>query len=386
MPFEKSSGDTTKFAPSPRSTREDLEADHRLVVSEKTLVNLLTAVSSNVAVLNPQRQVVFASEDFLKFRGLTLMAPLLGLRPGEVMNCVHSLEEPGGCGTSESCTVCGAINTIWESQISDSKVTKDWRITVKENEGLGTLDLEVTATPWVLSGRNFTVLTVKDVSSDKRKNSLERIFFHDIVNTLGGLNGILELLADYSDLNEGKELLDLSQKSSQDALEEILSFRQLRMAETGELNVLSNLLDPDTILDEVVSKLKFHPVAEGKMIEIDTKDSFFKIYSDRILLERVLINMLKNALEAVPKGSTVVIGFRSDNSLGLFWVKNPGEMSRPVQLQVFQRSFSTKGTDRGLGTYSMRLLGEGYLGGRVGFTSKDGFTEFFISLPIQSGL
>ncbi|MPN46151.1 hypothetical protein SDC9_193734 [bioreactor metagenome] len=56
------------------------------------------------------------------------------------------------------------------------------------------------------------------------------------------------------------------------------------------------------------------------------------------------------------------------------------------QLQIFNRSFSTKGDGRGLGTYSIRLLGEKYLKGHVGFTSnKNDGTTFFIRLPKEHG-
>ncbi len=41
-------------------------------------------------------------------------------------------------------------------------------------------------------------------------------------------------------------------------------------------------------------------------------------------------------------------------------------------MQMFHRSFSTKGTGRGLGTYSMKLLSERYLGGSVTFRSIPG--------------
>jgi len=41
-------------------------------------------------------------------------------------------------------------------------------------------------------------------------------------------------------------------------------------------------------------------------------------------------------------------------------------------MQVFNRSFSIKGGDRGLGTYSIKLLSERYLNGEVGFTSEEG--------------
>ena len=57
-------------------------------------------------------------------------------------------------------------------------------------------------------------------------------------------------------------------------------------------------------------------------------------------------------------------------------------MPPKVQLQVFQRSFSTKGLGRGLGTYSMRLLTQRYLGGTVSFSSKEGEgTEFRARYP-----
>jgi sensor histidine kinase regulating citrate/malate metabolism len=61
-------------------------------------------------------------------------------------------------------------------------------------------------------------------------------------------------------------------------------------------------------------------------------------------------------------------------------------MPRSVQLQVFNRSFSTKGAGRGLGTYSMKLLTERFLGGRVWFTStREAGTTFYASYPLVWG-
>ena len=68
----------------------------------------------------------------------------------------------------------------------------------------------------------------------------------------------------------------------------------------------------------------------------------------------------------------------------VFRVANPSVMPPDVQNQVFQRSFSTKGENRGLGTYSMRLLTERYLKGHVSFTSdKAHGTVFRVRLPLD---
>ncbi len=55
-----------------------------------------------------------------------------------------------------------------------------------------------------------------------------------------------------------------------------------------------------------------------------------------------------------------------------FFVYNKTVMTESVKLQVFQRSFSTKGKGRGIGTYSVKLFVERYLKGKVAFVSEEG--------------
>jgi len=55
-------------------------------------------------------------------------------------------------------------------------------------------------------------------------------------------------------------------------------------------------------------------------------------------------------------------------------------MPKEIQIQVFQRSFSTK-VRQGVGTYSIKLLSENYLNAKVGFSSSESEgTVFFIDL------
>jgi sensor histidine kinase regulating citrate/malate metabolism len=79
----------------------------------------------------------------------------------------------------------------------------------------------------------------------------------------------------------------------------------------------------------------------------------------------------------------VTVGCQERAEQVVFSVHNATVMPADVQSQVFQRSFSTKAkTGRGIGTHSMRLFGERYLGGRVGFTSREPEgTLFTITLP-----
>jgi signal transduction histidine kinase len=94
--------------------------------------------------------------------------------------------------------------------------------------------------------------------------------------------------------------------------------------------------------------------------------------------------MVKNALEACSPGETVTVGCHKVYDYVRFWVHNRKHIPQKIQLQIFQRSFSTKGSGRGLGTYSMKLLSENFLQGRVSFesTAKDG-TIFMGMYPID---
>jgi sensor histidine kinase regulating citrate/malate metabolism len=122
-------------------------------------------------------------------------------------------------------------------------------------------------------------------------------------------------------------------------------------------------------------------LAKNKKIEIDKTSETVTIRSDKVIVSRILENMVKNALEATSDGGTVTVGCNVTKNRAKFFVHNESDIQRDVQLQIFNRSFSTKGTDRGLGTYSMMLLSN-FLHGAVSFTtSKERGTTFFLDIP-----
>ena len=149
---------------------------------------------------------------------------------------------------------------------------------------------------------------------------------------------------------------------------------------------LLSLLYPQTInslafIEQIAGDLQFLEVARGKNIVIGPGSASVVFESDPVLLRRVLNNMVKNALEASSIEQTITISVIRDGEKLKFSVHNPRSIPRDIEMQVFMRSFSTKGTQRGLGTYSMKILGERHLGGKVDFTtSESGGTAFYIIL------
>lgn len=371
----------TSFASAQRSSMEQIYKEFEFIDSQKFFSEIFSAMTGVGAIVDYNRQVVFANDEFLEKLGIDSIESILGKRPGEIVNCIHSDENPSGCGTTAACAYCGAVNSILESQKTGTRATCETRISTVSDGKTKSLDLTVTTTPINISGNKFYVLILQDIGDEKRRFALERIFFHDILNTAGGLNGLLTILKEGTDPEEARELINMSEEASRNLLEEIMLHRQIRAAENGELQVKNEKMTTIGVLTSAIDLIRFHEIAKTKTIQLDSNSASTLLETDRILLQRILINLLKNAIEATEAGGTVNAGVTTINDKVRFWVKNISVMPEEVQLQIFQRSFSTKGSGRGIGTYSIRLLAENYLNGKVSFISneKDG-TIFSLEL------
>jgi signal transduction histidine kinase len=375
----------TKFAPAERAENYIILQQAKYFESEKLLDPMLSAMPNSVVILNKQRQIVYANAQFLNMFDKTTQDEILGKRTGEVFNCIHASEMPGGCGTSLFCSVCGAANAILKAQGGIQSI-QECRISTFEDGESGSLDLRVWATPYSYAGEEFTVFAVSDISDEKRRRILERIFFHDITNTAGTIQGLVELINSTDDLNTLKDfnLNTLLSQASNQLLDEIQGQQQIMSAESGDLSVQPEYLHTTHFLQHIINVYSNHSASEGKTIQLNNDLSNFMILTDRALLSRVMSNMVKNALEASQPGDVVTIGCQKIFEFVRFWVHNSKPIPQKVQLQIFQRSFTTKGIGRGLGTYSMKLLSENYLQGRVSFESdeKNG-TTFMGMFPVE---
>ena len=156
-------------------------------------------------------------------------------------------------------------------------------------------------------------------------------------------------------------------------------------AEGNELPVRPITVHSRELLQQVLDNYAELAVPRRCQLQLHADAPDPTLHADITILSRVLGNMVKNAIEASSAGEVITASCRLADSTVTFSVHNPATIPQEVQLQLFKRSFSTKGAGRGLGTYSMLLLTEKYLKGRVWFTSADGEgTTFFVSVPADT--
>ncbi len=368
------------FHPRERSPEGDIAQQTRRFADIAFFRKLMDAVSDIILILNRHRQVVMANQNLIDSFGLDAAA-VYGLRPGELLNCVHAFRCADGCGGTEFCKTCGAANAIANSRNRSATDIQECRISRREN--LGSLDLRVKATPVTVKGEDFTIFVITDVSHEKRRQSLERIFFHDILNLAGNVVSMADLMK-HGLSSDHDHHVDLIYRSASMLISEITAQRDLSAAENDELAIDLYGMNSLELLQELADVYAFHKTAAAKQIVVDDRAAAADFLSDKTLLARVLGNMIKNALEASRAGDVVAIGCEKDGDFVRFWVHNSAPIPEDVQRHIFQRSFSTKSKDRGLGTYSMKLLTEKYLKGSISFTSDpERGAVFFVRIPVH---
>ena len=370
----------TKFAPAERSSHENLIRSYLSLEKMGYLNEVFCSLSYIFCILNENRQIVFSNDILMKTLEVSNVNQVLGKRFGEAINCRFAFENEAGCGTSEHCRYCGAVNAMLNCQKNNQKTTAECRVRRYVDKSESYLDVEVTATPFTYDGSTYTIFSLIDISDRKRRAIIEKIFFHDIMNVASGLQGFFELFNSVSP-KEQQELLEMGASLTQQIVDEITTQRVLTQAENNELAVNVQPIESLTLIRQIANDLQLLEVANEKIIEVNSRSESIEFESDPVLLRRVLNIMVKNALEASSPGQKVTItALRKEGKIS-FEVHNVKPVPRDVEMQIFMRSFSTKGAQRGIGTYSMKILGEQFLKGEVGFktSEKDG-TTFYINL------
>ncbi len=373
----------TLFASPERASQEHLQSDIEHTKSLPLVKDLTNIIPDAFVILNEHRQIVYCNTTLMNALEIEDPSEIYGLRPGEALNCIHSDETQGGCGTTASCKYCGAVNAIVKSQKEENSLKEEECRLVTKNDNQS-MDFSIRAKTLSLVDEKYTLLIVKDNSSEKRREVLERIFFHDILNTVGGLQGLMALMKDSSE-EEMEEFLNLAESSSNTLVEEINAQKDILAAENENLEIEMSGINSMDILSSVIAVYQNHQVAEGKTLQIAQNSVSKDLISDPRLLIRIIGNMSKNALEAETHGQTITLGAKQEDETMEFWVHNPLVMPEKAKMQIFQRSFSTKGAGRGLGTYSIKILGEKYLKGKVSFSSEENSGTIF-SLELPMGL
>ena len=373
----------TFFAPAERSSQTALRKSIEHVTSNPIADALLHTVSGLMAILNDKRQILALNTSLMKALGIDNAEQVLGLRPGEAIECIHAHDQPGGCGTSRYCITCGAAIAIITAMDTDSTQRKICVATVSKGGKETDLFFRVCCTPVIFDEKRFLLLFLQDCTVQQHQAALEYIFFHDIQNMTSGLKLSTQLLEKEKNPDRREKLVAQISQTSRQLNREIEIQQSLSTEESAAFSLLIEIVDVVHVVNELKTMLSNHVVSIDKAFSFPVPIPEVRISSDVTLLKRILSNMVINAFEATEPGGTIRFWVDQTDEDVTFNVWNSRAIPPEQRLRIFQRNYSTKSDfGRGLGTYSMKLLGETYLGGEVNFTSSQAEgTTFRLRLP-----
>jgi signal transduction histidine kinase len=365
--------------------------DEALTRRVQELGSILRTTREGVLLLGPDRRLVSANRaaaDFLgtaqlELSGLTLdghrsegeppLAKLLDYEPGDLDADFQALME----GQESFCKQVIVLPGTPERHVERTLTP------VRNHDG----DI----TGWLLVLRDLT----EERELARLREELTDMLIHDLRSPLTVIKSSLEVMEmDLADSKYGSlpEFLTLAQRSGEHVLHLVNNLLDVSRLESGQMSIHPVAVEVGPLLHRVAARLA--PMANQAQIavEISAASDLPLLEVDHDLLDRVLHNLLDNALKFTPDGGLVRLWARldpahtppamlvgvSDNGPGI-----PPDMKARL-FQRFQQIVSTTGrrTGSGLGLPFCRLAVETH-GGQIWAETEPGSgSTFVMRLPI----
>ncbi|MDT7602917.1 MAG: hypothetical protein QOF61_914, partial [Acidobacteriota bacterium] len=213
---------------------------------------------------------------------------------------------------------------------------------------------------------------------------------HDFNNTLAGILGRAQLMMRTTDPEKIKKGLQIIIKTAEDGartVKRIQDFaRQRRSQDFAAVDADQLLLDATEMTRP---RWKNNAEANNAYIRVVLQtDSHAFLLGDESELREVLVNMILNAVDAMPRGGTLTLAARAEGEQVLISVGDTGMgMSQDVRSRIFDPFFTTKGkTGMGLGLAVSYGIIRRHEGSVEVTTEVDRGTTFTIRLPVATGV
>ncbi len=268
---------------------------------------------------------------------------------------------------------------------------KLFRLDAKHQLALG-------ATEMIMRGQVYKLITMQNIQPELHQNELEawqkltRVLRHEIMNSITPIASLTSTLKDIliEDLTPVKETFVLNTESVDD-LQEGLDTIESRSY--GLIKFIDAYRDYTTIPEPTLKKINLSDllehVANLMKIEIRKSDVDFEwkvsrddlqILGDEELMEQVLINLVKNAIEAVPEQSKPIVSLKGDVDIdGNVYIKirDNGQGIEPEALErIFIPFYTTKKSGSGIGLALSQQIMQLHKGTLTVDSEPDRFTEF----------
>ncbi|MCB8964790.1 MAG: ATP-binding protein [Bacteroidales bacterium] len=235
----------------------------------------------------------------------------------------------------------------------------------------GVTELSLNATPFKTTTEEMILLSIQDIKNELDAKELDswlkliRVLMHEIMNTIAPITSLSESLSKHV---AQERVASANTKSTEIVSKglEVIRTQSVGLMQFVELyRKLTRLPKPDkkylnaaNLLNQI--KLLFESDCKnGARIEVTAAPETLEVYADEGLISQVLINLVKNAIQANegnPKAKISVIAKSKDNRVEIDVVDNGPGIPKEIIDEIFVPFFTTHENGSGIGLSISRQI------------------------------
>ena len=242
------------------------------------------------------------------------------------------------------------------------------------------------------SNYNLKEVNEKLDAALKEKDILMGMIAHDLRSPLNKIIGLTNILKMDSALNENQQdMINMVYGIADDTKLLTKDLLEVNQIESNQVKKQSDEIKVDGFVNEMI--FHFQPIANSKEIELDVDfnltDEIF--ISDKSMLQRILENLISNALKFTPSKGKVNVFVDLKDNVFTFRIKDSGPGIPDKEHELLFKKFGKASprptgneSSTGLGLYIVNHL-ISKLNGTISLKSKQGSgAEFQVNIPLLS--
>ncbi len=224
---------------------------------------------------------------------------------------------------------------------------------------------------------------------NKAKDRIMNVVAHDLRNPIGAIANFLDIVTIKYQHSEAEEnILNNVQKAAVRSLHLINDLLEVNKIQSGELEIDKAPTDAASLIKQCINQVAYKSVTKQQHILFNSPASTIIINIDEEKIQRVLINLLDNAIKFSFVNTEIVVNLYQQSANIIIEIQDKG-MGIPANIKehLFENSIATKrkGTNNepsnGLGLSICKQIIDAHKG-EIMVTSKEGIgTTFTIHLP-----
>ncbi|MFN8640890.1 MAG: hybrid sensor histidine kinase/response regulator [Candidatus Binatia bacterium] len=223
----------------------------------------------------------------------------------------------------------------------------------------------------------------------RERNLFRSMLSHDIRNPLNVIFNYADMVGDEPGLSgTARQLLQRIKDNAASTLNLVCNFVELGRIEGGTLTLDRQPLNLDALAREVVARQEALGAARGVALTLRAEPALPTVPADAAYMERVLTNLIGNALKFSPDGATVAVTVTREADCVALAVADTGPGIGGDEIDTifekYKRGRATSSTmeGSGLGLFIVKSVVDAH-GGRIEVRSAPGAgATFTIRLPL----